>query len=182
MTNGESGVIRPGEATAGVRPRSVTAWVRRFWSENSRSSVFVYISLAMAGLIWLIDSGIHKLVFSRSNITTSLFPDNPVELWDRIFMVVVVLIGGFFASAASKRLSRLEARNRQLRGDLESALAKLPSGFLPICSYCKRIRDKQQNWEQVERYMAKRTDLQFSHGICPTCMEEHFPEFSDTKS
>jgi DNA-binding response OmpR family regulator len=45
------------------------------------------------------------------------------------------------------------------------------SGLLPICSYCKKIRDDQQQWTSVESYVSKRTDALFSHGVCPTCYE-----------
>lgn len=45
--------------------------------------------------------------------------------------------------------------------------------LLPICSYCKKIRDEQQNWDPVERYISKHTDASFSHGICPECYEIH---------
>lgn len=46
--------------------------------------------------------------------------------------------------------------------------------FLPICSYCKRIRDDENYWRQIEEYVGARTGTQFSHGICPTCAEKVF--------
>ena len=46
------------------------------------------------------------------------------------------------------------------------------SGLLPICSYCKRIRSDQNYWEQVESYISEHSDAQFSHGICPPCLEK----------
>lgn len=49
-------------------------------------------------------------------------------------------------------------------------------GIVPICSFCKQIRDDKGYWNQVEAYVAKYTDAQFSHSICPTCMEENYPE------
>jgi len=49
-------------------------------------------------------------------------------------------------------------------------------GLLPICSYCKRIRDDQNYWEQVERYISEHTDVRFSHGICPTCLTKAMAE------
>jgi phosphoserine phosphatase RsbU/P len=44
------------------------------------------------------------------------------------------------------------------------------TGLLPICSYCKRIRDDQNYWAQVESYISKHSDVRFSHGICPACL------------
>jgi DNA-binding response OmpR family regulator len=49
-------------------------------------------------------------------------------------------------------------------------------GILPICMYCKNIRETDNTYERVETYIAKRTQAQFSHGICPQCMAERFPE------
>ncbi|HXW97650.1 MAG TPA: response regulator transcription factor [Gemmatimonadales bacterium] len=46
-------------------------------------------------------------------------------------------------------------------------------GLLPICSYCKKIRDELDRWSQVEDYVSRHTEAQFSHGICPDCYERH---------
>jgi len=50
------------------------------------------------------------------------------------------------------------------------------SGLLPICAYCKRIRDDQDYWKQIEQYLAEHSNARFSHGICPDCMRVHMPE------
>jgi CheY-like chemotaxis protein len=57
--------------------------------------------------------------------------------------------------------------------DLEQALAQVKQlqTLLPICSYCKKIRDDKNYWGRVEEYFAKRSDVRFSHGICPECWE-----------
>jgi sigma-B regulation protein RsbU (phosphoserine phosphatase) len=58
--------------------------------------------------------------------------------------------------------------------ELKDALisVKQLSGLLPICSYCKKIRDDQNYWQQVEAYVGKHSEAQFSHSICPTCYED----------
>ena len=48
-------------------------------------------------------------------------------------------------------------------------------GIVPICSYCKQIRDDKGYWNKVEEYVARHTEAKFSHSICPSCMEENFP-------
>lgn len=55
--------------------------------------------------------------------------------------------------------------------ELEEAQAhvKLLSGIIPICSYCKKIRNDQDYWQQVEGYIAEHSEALFSHGICPDC-------------
>ena len=51
--------------------------------------------------------------------------------------------------------------------------------ILPICSFCKKIRDDKGYWTKVEEYIIRHTDMQFSHGICLECAKEHYPEFYD---
>ena len=50
------------------------------------------------------------------------------------------------------------------------------SGLLPICSYCKKVRDDQNYWQQVESYIAERTDAKFTHSYCPDCMKKALSE------
>jgi DNA-binding response OmpR family regulator len=58
--------------------------------------------------------------------------------------------------------------------EVEDALSRVKQlqGLLPICSYCKKIRDDQNYWHQVESYVGKHTDARFSHGICPECTDK----------
>jgi PAS domain S-box-containing protein len=65
-----------------------------------------------------------------------------------------------------------EERDR-LVGRLQAALAEVRRlrEILPICSYCRKIRDDENYWLSVEDYLARHTTTQFSHGICPSCME-----------
>ena len=55
------------------------------------------------------------------------------------------------------------------------------SGFLPICASCKKIRDDQGYWGQVEEYISKHSDVQFSHGLCPDCAQKLYGEFKHKK-
>ena len=64
--------------------------------------------------------------------------------------------------------------------DLETKVNTL-SGFLPICVSCKKIRDDQGYWNQVEAYISKHTEVEFSHGICPDCARKLYPEL-DTRN
>jgi len=61
---------------------------------------------------------------------------------------------------------------------LEHTLADVNQlqGLLPICSYCKKIRDDKNYWQAVESYIAEHSEAQFSHGICPDCTKELYPE------
>ena len=69
--------------------------------------------------------------------------------------------------------------------DLEAALGRVKQlhGLLPICGYCKRIRDDQNYWQQVEAYITAHADVQFSHGVCPDCYEQRVrPEIEAAKA
>jgi len=70
----------------------------------------------------------------------------------------------------------LRARVAQLQDALDNV--RRLSGLLPICSYCKRIRDDQDYWMQIDQYVAERSEAEFTHGICPTCVVTHFEEAS----
>ena len=69
------------------------------------------------------------------------------------------------------RLVALQQALADRVSELEAALAhvKLLHGLLPICCYCKNVRDDKNYWRQVEHYLAAHSDVRFSHGICPDC-------------
>jgi two-component system cell cycle response regulator len=76
---------------------------------------------------------------------------------------------------------QLEQKNidlEKLNQNLTHALAEVKtlSGLLPICAHCKKIREDDGYWNQIESYMAKRVDVEFTHGICPECAKKFFPE------
>ena len=74
---------------------------------------------------------------------------------------------------AGRRVVNLEGELHDRVRELEDALANVKQlqGLLPICSYCKKIRDDQDYWHQVDSYIAQHTEVQFSHSICPSCFE-----------
>jgi len=84
-------------------------------------------------------------------------PFDPEELRARVAVGVRVL------GLQQKLAERVE--------ELQTALSNVKQlrGLLPICSYCKRIRGDDHYWQQVEGYIARHSDAQFSHGICPAC-------------
>ncbi len=78
----------------------------------------------------------------------------------------------------SERKEEEAERNRLLR-ELQAALDKVRvlSGFVPICSTCKKIRDDKGYWNQLEAYISEHTDAEFTHGICPDCAKRALDEF-----
>jgi len=76
---------------------------------------------------------------------------------------------------AAARLVELQASLHQRVAELEEALARVNTlqGLLPICSYCKKIRNDGNYWQQVEAYISEHSAATFSHSICPACYETH---------
>jgi PleD family two-component response regulator len=65
--------------------------------------------------------------------------------------------------------------------ELEEAFARIKrlEGIIPICMYCKSIRNDDTTWQQLEEYFSEHTDALLSHGICPTCLVQHYPEIAE---
>ena len=78
---------------------------------------------------------------------------------------------------------RLAEQRLALIGDLSKALAEIRTlrGFLPICASCKKIRDDKGHWQPVEKYVSERADVEFSHGLCPRCVDELYPGLVPSK-
>jgi len=76
-----------------------------------------------------------------------------------------------------------EEERERLIGELQEALAKVKtlSGLLPICASCKRIRDDQGYWQQIEAYIRDHSEAEFSHSVCPECAKKLYPEIFDKK-
>jgi hypothetical protein len=68
----------------------------------------------------------------------------------------------------------LRVKQQELKEALDEV--KTLSGLLPICSSCKKIRDDHGYWKQIDAYLTSHSDLLFSHGICPDCIKELYPE------
>jgi hypothetical protein len=75
----------------------------------------------------------------------------------------------------------LEHHVQQRTTELREALSevKVLSGLLPICSNCKKIRDDQGYWNQMEQYIREHSEAEFTHSLCPDCAKTLFPGFSD---
>lgn len=76
----------------------------------------------------------------------------------------------------SKR-KEMQAEREKLIEHLQEALKEIKAlrGILPLCSFCKRVRDDRGYWEQVDVYLQKYSLVDISHSICPKCVEKHFP-------
>lgn len=78
------------------------------------------------------------------------------------------------AQARHADLMKLKRLNDELNRALDEI--NVLRGFLPICSYCKKIRQDDGYWEQLEEYIQQHSDARFSHSICPECYKDNFPD------
>ena len=76
---------------------------------------------------------------------------------------------------------KIEKEKEELIRELQKALSevKILRGFLPICAHCKKIRDDEGYWQQIEQYIQEHSEAVFSHGICPSCAKHLYPEIME---
>ncbi len=76
------------------------------------------------------------------------------------------------------RRIELEQERERLIAELQEALASIKTlkGMLPICSSCKKVRDDNGYWNQIEAYVSEHTEAEFTHGICPECAKKLYPK------
>jgi hypothetical protein len=91
--------------------------------------------------------------------------------------VSLIVVGVLLLSvrAIKKLHDRLEQRNHEL--SLAISEIKTLQGILPICSFCKQVRNDEGYYEQIDIYVHEHADVDFSHTICPDCAREHYPDF-----
>lgn len=79
---------------------------------------------------------------------------------------------------------RAAKEREKLIAELEKALLEVKrlSGLLPICAGCKKIRDENNQWHQIEDYIHSHSEADFSHGICPDCSKRLYPELHKKKN
>jgi K+-sensing histidine kinase KdpD len=101
-----------------------------------------------------------------------------VGSWDTLMRGCAFLL---IAMAVSKVKSEL-LRERRLRRELADAMSQIKQlqGILPMCSFCRKIRDQSERWVPMEKYIAEHSDARVSHGLCPACYRKHYGDPNGT--
>ncbi len=119
-------------------------------------------------------------------IFLSLLP--PLSTWREAFfdsfILMILLSPVFYLFLFRPLIQHIEKRKQaeiereKVINDLQSSLAEIKTlrGILQICASCKKIRDDQGYWEQIEVYIGERSEADFSHSICPKCAKELYPD------
>ncbi len=116
-------------------------------------------------------------------------PRNAPEFYARLQSAAVETVGkevGQIRTAVidiSER-KRVEDEREMLINELQTAFSQIKTltGLLPICAWCKKIRDDSGYWQQVEKYITDHTGVLFSHGLCPECYAKEMELFEKTKN
>lgn len=71
---------------------------------------------------------------------------------------------------------------RRVSAQLADTLEKIEviEGLIPICSYCKGIRNDEGYWSSVEKFIEQYSDVEFTHGVCNSCLQVHFPKVAES--
>jgi PAS domain S-box-containing protein len=87
----------------------------------------------------------------------------------------------YFRDVSDRKLGELRLRETLEERDAALERVQLLSGLLPICAACKKIRDDEGNWHQVESYISQHSQAKFSHGMCPACGKQYYGELWPTQ-
>lgn len=149
---------------------------------GSELSFFIFYFLPITLVAWFISRGPAMLVaclctsewFLVEQLTVSHGSGLGFHVWNAsirgfTFLLIAILI--------ARIRGALETEQR-LNAVLTAQLQQV-QGLLPICAWCKRIRNDHGYWEQVEEYFRNSTGIEFTHGICPECRKKFHSERKD---
>lgn len=135
------------------------------------ASVAALIAAQNAGWLVAPDYSVHFIQWAS---TTTLF-----ACVGGLTFGAVHLVQGLLDRAEREIVERraIEAALTRKNAELQAALeqVKTLTGLLPLCGWCKKVREDDGYWNEIETYVSARTDATFTHGICPDCRREHFP-------
>ena len=99
-----------------------------------------------------------------------------------IFGVMSLFLPFILSFQAERRRKILESEREHLIFDLRATIEEIKrlNGVIPVCSYCKKIRNEEGDWEELERYIVKHSDVDFSHGACPVCYQQEMKKIKNT--
>lgn len=104
-------------------------------------------------------------------------------LWNATPDLTRGLIFSVARDITERKLAELQREATVERLETELAEARAAQALLPVCSYCRRVRDEDEGWHTMEEYIMRHTSMRLSHGICPTCFDWHIgPELAEPES
>jgi ligand-binding sensor domain-containing protein len=154
----------------------------RAWNDAGAQRVAQYTNLPPGDYRFLVEAGFDGTWGNAGSIGFALRPQFFQTGWFHALAVIVLVLA--IIAVPLLRVRQLRARARELDKRVQDAVGELKvlSGLLPICAWCKKIRDDRGYWSKIEAYLSARTEAQFTHGICPDCTEKMLSEESFGRS
>ncbi len=94
--------------------------------------------------------------------------------------ILIEAILQMYDELASNTIALMRETAARMRAEAQLKKAaeeiKVLRGVLPICSHCKKIRNAEGTWDQLEKYIDSNSEAKFSHSVCPSCVDEHYPD------
>ena len=112
--------------------------------------------------------------------TTGVLPV-PLYLMAASYIVISALVVVYFVAGVQGRRRAVETENERLIVELQRSLAEVDTlhGLLPICARCKKVKDSEGYWHQIEAYISSRSEAVFRDGLCEECIKSFLPEDAD---
>jgi len=145
-----------------------------------RKHIFFFLGLCSGTFYWLFETIIHVEIFKAGPYKEQILPLNNLnELWMRLLIVVIILLFGLISQQLANKITSAYQREKKITARLEQSLKeiKVLRGILPICASCKKIRDDNGYWNQIEAYFSTHSEAEFTHSVCPECQEKLYPKF-----
>jgi hypothetical protein len=144
------------------------------WTKSVKAFLanhLIWAGFGLTILYWIIETADDALLFHMGSFAQRLFPADWNEVSMRITVCCLFLLFAAYADRMMTRMNALHAEREALHKDLETALATALNGYIRVCSWCKRVEDHKDTWMPIEAYVERHTPAQFTHGICPHCLE-----------
>ncbi len=141
-----------------------------------KNDSYKLIAMLIAFSYWFFDSSVHYFLYGEFEF--EVIPSEFNELWMRMAIFLLIVGYGFFVDRSVRKLKIAQDLQCETQEKLENTLTHLLSGYMPICSICKKVRtsnidvNDKQYWKEIDSYIAEKTDMQFSHSFCPDCADK----------
>jgi ligand-binding sensor domain-containing protein len=152
------------------------------WNEAGAQRVAQYTNLRPGDYRFIVEAGLDDQWGQDASIAMTLPPLFYETGWFSALAVLSLALA--IVAVPLLRVRQLRRRARDLDKRVQEAIGELKvlSGLLPICAWCKKIRDDRGYWSKIEAYLSARTEAEFTHGICPDCTEKMLAEESFGRS
>ncbi|HPF99584.1 MAG TPA: DUF4118 domain-containing protein [Kiritimatiellia bacterium] len=155
------------------------------WATGEKFELFAFYFIPVVAAAWyagrragILLAFVSAAAWFQSDFLSQSAYSMPIGAWDTLMRLTA-----FVALAlAMSRIRDDLLHEADLNEKLTAAMAEIKqlSGILPMCTFCRKIRDADNHWISLERYISDHSDAQISHGMCPVCYRKHYGDPNGT--